>query len=63
VVIEYISHGDLLGFLRKTRGLVDTTYALPSRIPQSRLSQNQLLRMACDVVLGMNHLSRNQVAT
>ena len=61
VVIEYVSHGDLLGFLRKTRGLLDTIYALPNQISQSRLSQYQLLRMACDVVMGMNHLSRNQV--
>ena len=61
MVIEYVSHGDLLGFLRKTRGLVDTIYAVPNQIPRSHLSQDQLLRMACDVAMGMAHLSRNQV--
>jgi hypothetical protein len=61
VIIEYVSRGDLLGFLRKTRGLVDTTYAVPNHIPQSHLSQCQLLRMACNVAMGMAHLSRNQV--
>ncbi|CAB4025044.1 tyrosine- kinase receptor Tie-1-like isoform X2, partial [Paramuricea clavata] len=61
VIIEYVSRGDLLGFLRKTRGLVDTTYDVPNHIPQSHLSQCQLLRMACNVAMGMAHLSRNQV--
>ena len=61
VIIEYVSGGDLLGFLRKTRGLVDNTYVLPDHIPQSNLSQCQLLRMACDVAMGMAHLSCNQV--
>lgn len=61
VVIEYVSRGDLLGFLRKTRGLVDTIYEVPNCIPQSSLSQCQLLRMARDVARGMAHLSRNHV--
>ncbi|XP_028412699.1 fibroblast growth factor receptor 1-like isoform X2 [Dendronephthya gigantea] len=61
VVIEYVAGGDLLGFLRKTRGLVDTIYVVPNHIQQSHLSQCQLLEMACNVASGMAHLSRNHV--
>ena len=62
MVIEYVARGDLLGFLRKTRGLVDTIYIVPDNIPQSNLSQCQLLKMACNVASGMAHLSQNHVS-
>lgn len=61
MITEYVPQGDLLGFLRKSRGLADTIYVVPHHFPQSHLSQCQLLKMARDVAMGMAHLSRNQV--
>ena len=61
VITEYVSHGDLLGFLRKSRGLADTVYVVPYHFAQPNLSERLLLEMARDVAMGMAHLSRNQV--
>lgn len=62
VVTEYVAHGDLLGFLRKCRGIQDTVYHGVDTFCGSSLTQKQLLNMAKDIACGMAHLSRNDVS-
>ena len=38
VLIEYVPYGDLLGFLRKSRGLNDTYFKDPDMKPQTNLT-------------------------
>lgn len=61
VVTEYVSHGDLLGFLRKSRGLRDTYYNDTEIKPQSSLSSNQLFSFAWDIANGMDYLASMKV--
>lgn len=57
VLIEYIPYGDLLGFLRKSRGLKDTYYNSPDVKPQTNLTSRQLMQFAQQIADGMNYLS------
>ena len=52
VLIEYIPFGDLLGYLRKSRGLNDTYYKDPDVKPQSTLTAEQLIKFAWQVADG-----------
>ncbi|XP_028401806.1 hepatocyte growth factor receptor-like [Dendronephthya gigantea] len=61
VVTEYAAHGDLLGFLRKCRGIQDSVYHGVDTYCGSSLTQKQLLNMAKDIACGMAHLSRNDI--
>ena len=61
VIIEYIPYGDLLGFLRKSRGLEDTYYKDPDVKPKTNLTPQQLMTMASQVADGMNYLFSNKV--
>ena len=61
VIIEYIPHGDLLGFLRKSRGLEDTYYKDPDVKPKTNLTPQQLMTMAWQVSDGMNYLFSKKV--
>ena len=61
VIIEYIPHGDLLGFLRKSRGLEDTYYKDPDVKPKTNLTPQQLMTMAWQVADGMNYLFSKKV--
>lgn len=61
VITEYVCHGDLLGFLRKSRGIIDTTYCEKPAIPRTNLKQSQLLKMPRDVASGMAHLSHYKI--
>ncbi|XP_072016268.1 angiopoietin-1 receptor-like [Amphiura filiformis] len=57
VATEYAVHGNLLNLLRQSRCLeTDPTYANRANTV-STLSQEQLLRFAADVSLGMQHLA------
>ena len=49
-VTEYAPFGDLLGYLRKSRGLRDTYYNDPDIKPRSSLSSKQLLGFLRDIV-------------
>ena len=40
VLIEYVPFGDLVGYLRKSRGLNDTYYKDPDIKPQTNLIHN-----------------------
>ena len=57
VLIEYASFGDLLGYLRKSRGLNDTYYKDPDIKPQTNLTSQQLMKFAWQIADGMSHLS------
>ena len=61
VLIEYVPYGDLLGYLRKSRGLDDTYYKDPDNKPQSSLTSEQLMKFAWQIADGMSYLSSRSV--
>ena len=61
VIIEYVPYGDLLGYLRKSRGLNDTYYKDPDVKPKTNLTSQQLMKFALQVADGMSFLSSNKV--
>ena len=63
VITEYAPYGDLLGFLRKSRGLHDTYYDDPDIKPLSSLNTKQLFGFASDIANGMKFLSSKKVGS
>ncbi|XP_048589075.1 fibroblast growth factor receptor 4 isoform X2 [Nematostella vectensis] len=61
VIIEYVPHGDLLGYLRKSRGEEDSYYPDPEIKPKTSLSSQQLVRFAWQVADGMQYLSSQKI--
>ena len=61
VVTEYVLYGDLLGYLRRSRGLNDTYYKNPDVKPKTNLTSQQLLRFAWQIADGMNYLASEKV--
>ena len=61
VLIEYVPYGDLLGYLRKSRGLNDTYYEDPDIKPQTSLTSQQLMKFAWQIADGMSYLSLQSV--
>ena len=61
VIIEYIPYGDLLGYLRKSRGLNDTYYKDPDVKPRTNLTSQQLIKFAWQIADGMEYLSNKKV--
>ena len=61
VLIEYVPFGDLLGYLRKSRGLNDTYFKDADAKPQTSLTAQQLVRFAWQVADGMSYLSSKKV--
>ena len=61
VIIEYVPYGDLLGYLRKGRGLNDTYYKDPDVKPRTNLTSQQLIKFAWQVADGMEYLSNRKV--
>jgi len=61
VMFEYIPYGDLLGFLRKSRGLNDNYYKDPDVKPTSSLTSEQLLKFAREIADGMAFLAANKI--
>ncbi|CAH3161354.1 unnamed protein product [Pocillopora meandrina] len=57
VLIEYVPHGDLLGYLRKSSGLNDNYFKDPDIEPHTNLTSEQLMRFAWQVADGMTYLS------
>ncbi|XP_066027919.1 ephrin type-A receptor 3 isoform X2 [Pocillopora verrucosa] len=56
VVLEYLPYGDLLGYLRKSRGIEDA-YNTGERRPSSALTEKDLLSFAWMIADGMNYFS------
>ena len=63
VLIEYVPFGDLLGYLRKSRGLNDTYYKNPDVKPETNLTSEQLMKFAWEVADGMCYLSSKKVCS
>ncbi|XP_015748613.1 PREDICTED: tyrosine-protein kinase receptor Tie-1-like isoform X2 [Acropora digitifera] len=61
VLIEYIPYGDLLGFLRKSRGLNDSYYKDPDVKPRTNLTSQQMMQFAWQIADGMHFLSSNKI--
>jgi len=61
VLIEYVPYGDLLGYLRKSRGLNDTYYKDPEIKPQTSLTSQQLMKFAWQIADGMSYLSSRSI--
>ena len=62
VIIEYVPYGDLLGYLRKSRGLNDTYFKDPDVKPQTSLTSQQLMKFSWHVAEGMRYLSSKNVS-
>ena len=60
-MVEYAQYGDLLGYLRKSRGVRDNYYSDPSVEPRTSLTSKQLLRFAWQISDGMDYLSKRKV--
>ena len=61
VLIEYVPYGDLLGYLRKSRGLSDTYFNNPDRKPKTNLTSKLLMKFAWQIADGMAYLSSRKV--
>ena len=57
MLIEYVPYGDLLGYLRKSRGLNDTYYKDPDIKPKTSLTSQHLMKFAWEIADGMSYLS------
>ena len=60
-MVDYAQYGDLLGYLRKSRGVNDNYYSDPSVKPRTSLTSKQLLRFAWQISDGMDYLSKKKV--
>ncbi|XP_068734081.1 tyrosine-protein kinase SRK3-like isoform X1 [Montipora capricornis] len=61
VIIEYVPYGDLLGYLRKSRGLHDTYFKNPDVKPETNLSSLQLMKISWQIADGMSYLSSRNI--
>ena len=61
-LIEYVPFGDLLGYLRKSRGLNDTYFKDPDFKSQTNLTSQQLIKFAWKITDGMSYLSSKSVS-
>ena len=62
VLIEYVPYGDLLGYLRKSRGLNDTYYKDLDIKPKTSLTSQQLIKFTQEIADGMSYLSSRSVS-
>ena len=62
VIIEYVPFGDLLGYLRKSRGLNDAYFKDPDVKPETNLSSLQLMKISWQIADGMSYLSSRNVS-
>ena len=61
VVIAFVPFGDLLGYLRKSRGKDDRYFNDTDIKPKTNLTSKELTRFARDVACGMEFLASNKV--
>jgi hypothetical protein len=61
MIIEFVPFGDLLGHLRKSRGLKDTYFDDLDIKPTSSLTSRQLFTYAVHIANGMAYLSSRKV--
>ena len=61
VIIEYVPYGDLLGYLRRSRGLHDCYYEYPEIKPTTNLTSEQIITFAWQIADGMQYISSKRV--
>lgn len=62
MLIEYVPFGDLLGYLRKSRGLNYTYYKDLDIKPQTNFGSQKLMKFAWQMADGMSYLSSKYVS-
>ena len=62
LILEFVPYGDLLGYLKKSRGETDNYYNLKSAENPRKIPAQQLYRFASDIARGMEFISANQVS-
>ena len=60
LILEYAPYGDLLGYLRKSRGLEDKYYSSPESC-QQEVTSYDLLAFAQQISAGMSFLASKKV--
>ena len=60
LVLEYLPYGDLLGYLRKSRGIEDP-YNTGEKRPSSTLTEKDLFSFAWMIADGMSYLSSMKI--
>ncbi|XP_068734303.1 uncharacterized protein [Montipora capricornis] len=60
IITEFAPYGDLLGFLRKKRGLDDGYYDI-DHLPRKSLTKHQLMKFAWEIADGMAYLSSAKI--
>ena len=61
IILEYLPYGDLLGYLRRSRGHEDT-YCTGDLRPEEKLTSHDLLKFAWMIADGMSFLAENKVS-
>ncbi|XP_078371013.1 uncharacterized protein LOC144654681 isoform X2 [Oculina patagonica] len=61
VILEFVPHGDLLGYLKKSKGETDDYYNLKSEEAPQKIPKQQLYTFACDIARGMEFISAHQL--
>ena len=61
VIVEYVPYGDLLGYLRRSRGVNDCYYDDPDIKPTTNLTSEQMLKFAWQIADGMRYISSKKV--
>ncbi|XP_028518729.1 proto-oncogene tyrosine-protein kinase receptor Ret isoform X2 [Exaiptasia diaphana] len=59
IILEYLPYGDLLGYLRRSRGHEDT-YCSGDLRPETKLTSRDLLKFAWMIADGMSFLAENK---
>ena len=61
MIIEYVPYGDLLGYLRRSRGVTDRYYDEPDIKPKTSLTSEQMLKFAWQISDGMRYIASKKV--
>jgi len=61
VILEFVPHGDLLGYLRKSKGQTDDYYNLRGADVPRKIPTRQLYKFASDIARGMEFISAHQL--
>lgn len=61
VILEFAAHGDLLGYLVKSKGQYDDYYNLKRKEDAHKITKQLLHQFAADIARGMEYIAANQV--
>lgn len=60
VILEFVPHGDLLGYLKKSKGETDDYYDVKCAETSLKIPTVQLYKFACDIARGMAFIAAHQ---